>query len=115
MEHTPDGRLSTGVYHDDREVAIRARSQHSRDAHIPTTDADGTVTFSGGEPVPECGVDPHTDTEWVLRAVDTVSNRGTCRRCFDADDVAAQNATNGGSPSFARRRRYGESWGTGES
>jgi len=112
MASTPTDRLTTDVYHNQEEVAIRARSQHSRDAHIPKTDTDGNVIFDdAGDPVPECGVEPQTDTEWVLRPVDTVSNRGECRRCFEAGEVADQNAANGASTTFARRLRYGEAWG----
>jgi hypothetical protein len=103
--------IRTEVYHDDEEKAVRARSQHSRSAHIPTTDDDGNVVFDDGHPVPECGVEPKTDTEWVLRPVGFVSNRDKCSRCFDAGGVAEQNKKNGGSASFARKLRYGEDWG----
>jgi hypothetical protein len=109
-----DDSIETGVYHDGDEVAVRARSQHSRSAHIPKTDADGDVVFDDGHPVPECGLTPKTDTEWVLRSVRNVSNRDKCSRCFDADDVADQNATNGGSKTFARVAKFGDDWGAGE-
>jgi len=114
MASTHGDRPTTDVYQDKTEVAIRARSQHSRDAHIPTTDDDGNIVFEDGEPVPECGVETRTDSEWVLRAVDTVSNRGKCSRCFEPDEVADKNAANGGSTSPARRLRYGGDWGTDE-
>ena len=109
---TDDDRIATDVYHEGDEQAVRARSQHSRSAHIPKTDGDGNVVFDDdGFPVPECGVEPKTDTEWVLRPIRSVSNRDKCSRCFDADDVAEQNKKNGGSASFARKLRYGDDWG----
>lgn len=108
--------IETNVNHDGTEQAVRARSQHSRAAHIPATDDDGNVVFDDdGFPVPECGVTPKTDTEWVLRSVRSVSNRDKCSRCFAADDVAEQNKENGGSTTFARKLRYGESWGDEDS
>jgi len=112
----------TGIFHDETEVAVRARSQHSRDAHVPETE-DGDVLFFDGDgnrvpedhddarPKPSCGVTPNTDTEWVLRPLSSVENRGKCRRCYDADDVAEQNKANGGSKTFARMIRYGDDWG----
>jgi len=104
--------IRTDVYHDDQEQAVRARSQHSRSAHIPKTDDDGAVVFDDdGHPKPECGIEPNTDTEWVLRSTRLVVNRDKCSRCFDADDVAEQNKKNGGSASFARKLRYGDDWG----
>lgn len=113
----------TGIFHDGNEVAVRARSQHSRDAHVPKTDDGGDVIFFDGDgnrvpedhddarPKPACGVTPNTDTEWVLRPLSSVENRGKCRRCYDADDVADQNKANGGSKTFARMIRYGDDWG----
>jgi hypothetical protein len=104
--------IETGVEHDGIEQAVRARSQHSRAAHVPKTDDDGDVVFGpDGNPEPECGVEPNTATEWVLRSTTSVRNRDKCKRCFNADDVADQNETNGGSSSFARRMRYGDDWG----
>lgn len=117
----------TGVFHENTEVAVRARSQHSRDAHVPETDDDGDVIFFDGDgnevpedhddarPKPACNVTPNTDTEWVLRPLSSVTNRGKCRRCYDADEVAEQNKANGGSATFARKLRYGDDWGTEES
>lgn len=117
-----DSRIDTDVYHDGTEVAVRARSQHSRAAHVPKTDDDGNVVFTDSDgnrvdedhddahPEPECGVEPNTDTDWVLRSTASVDNRDKCRRCFDADDVADQNKKNGGSTTFARKVRSGE-WG----
>jgi hypothetical protein len=110
-----DDRIATDVYHDGGEVAVRARSQHSRSAHIPKTDSDGNVVFDAdGNPDPECECEPNTDTEWVLRPIGHVAGRDKCRRCFDEDDVAEQNKANGGSKTFARRMRFGDDWGSGE-
>ena len=110
-----DDRLSTDVYHDGKEKAVRARSQHSRSAHIPKTDSDGNVVFDDdGNPEPECECEPNTDTEWVLRPIGNVANRDKCRRCFDADDVAEQNKSNGGSKTFARKMRFGDDWGNSD-
>ena len=104
--------FTTDVYHEGEEKAVRARSQHSRSAHIPKTDDAGNVVFGEDDrPEPECGCEPNTDTEWVLRSIGNVENRDKCKRCFDADDVADQNAKNGGSVSFARKMRFGEDWG----
>jgi len=111
-----DDCIATDVYHEGEEKAVRARSQHSRSAHVPKTDDDGNVVFDDdGHPEPECDVEPKTDTEWVLRSVRSVTNRDKCKRCFDADDVAEQNKKNGGSATFARKLRYGDDWGTEES
>lgn len=125
---TTDGdRIETEVYHDGGEVAVRARSQHSRSAHIPTTDDDGDVVFTDSDgnrvdethddanPKPKCGCTPNTDTEWVLRPTRAVANRDKCSRCFDSDAVAEQNKKNGGSATFARKLRFGESWGDEDS
>lgn len=104
---------NTDVYHDGTEQAVRSRSQHSRSAHVPATDDDGNIVFDGdGRPEPKCDVDQDPDTEWVLRAVTAVANRDTCTRCFDEDAVKEQNAANGASPSFARKMRYGDDWGS---
>ena len=108
---TDSKELSTDVYHDGREVAVRARSQHSQSAHIPKTDDAGNVVFVEGTPEPECGVEPNSNTEWVLRSIGNVANRDKCSRCFNADDVADQNAKNGASVSFARKIRFGDDWG----
>jgi hypothetical protein len=101
----------TDVFFENDEVAVRARSQHSRDAHVPKTDDDGDVIFIDGSPKPACGVTPNTDTEWILRPIGSVANRGKCRRCFESGDVAEQNKANGGSKTVARMLRYGDDWG----
>lgn len=118
--------IETGIVHDGEEVAVRARSQHSRAAHEPKTDADGNVVFTDSDgnrvdadhddahPEPECDVEPNTDTEWVLRPVRSLSNRDKCRRCFDDDEVAKQNKKNGGSKTFARVAKFGDDWGSDE-
>lgn len=108
---TQNATLSTDVYQDGTEQAVRSNSQHSRAAHVPKTDAAGNVIFDAdGFPLTECDVD-HDDAEWVLRPIQSVRGRDKCRRCFAADEVADQNQTNGGSSSFARRLRYGDDWG----
>lgn len=110
--YTDSKAFTTDVYHDGQEVAVRARSQHSRSAHMPATDDDGNVVFDeDGHPEPACGCEPNTDTEWVTRPIADVANRDKCKRCFEADDVAERNKENGGSVSFARRMRYGDDWG----
>lgn len=126
MASSSDG-ITTDVYHDGTEVAVRARSQHSRDAHVPLTDGDGVVAFFDGDgnrvdadhadahPEPDCRQDLNTDTEWVLRPVEAVAFRGECRKCHTPDDVAEQNQQNGGSKTPARRLRWGESWGENQS
>lgn len=119
--------IDTGVTHNGEEVAVRARSQHSRSAHVPETDDDGNVVFYDGDgnevdeghedarPSPSCDVTPNTDTKWVLRSTRSVENRDTCRRCFNTEEVKEQNKANGGSVSFARKLRYGDDWGSEES
>lgn len=113
MASTQDDELSTDVYQDGTEKAVRSTSQYSRTAHIPKTDDDANVVTDADDfPVPECGTTtPTADTDWVLRSVDTVSHRAKCKRCFESDDVADQNQSNAGSKTFARKMVYGDDWG----
>lgn len=113
----------TDVWHDENEVAVRSRSQHSRSAHIPLTDDDGNVIFKDNdgdrvppdheeaEPRPACGRERRDDTEWVLRPIRFVNNRDECDRCFREDEFKAKNKSNGKSKTFARIARYGSDWG----
>lgn len=122
---TPDDSIATGVYHDGDEVAVRARSQHSRDAHVPETDDGGDVVFydSNGnvvdedhddaQPRPVCNATDVDGSDWICREISKLNNRGRCRRCYDRDEVADQNKKNGASKSFARQIRYGDDWGEG--
>lgn len=120
MTRTQAESLSTDVYHDGNEVAVRARSQNSRSAHTPATDDDGTVLFydddgdvvdeshDDAQPRPECTtVRNLEDTEWVLRTIRQVNNRDKCKRCANGTE------TSGGGVTFARRMRYGDDWGKG--
>lgn len=120
---TADDSIATDVYHDGEEVAVRVRSQHSRDVHVPETDDDGDVVFydddgnvvpeahDDAHPRPACKVEHSGGTEWVLRELSRVENRGRCRRCYDREEVKEQNSKNGASKSFARKMRYGDDWG----
>ncbi len=109
-----DDRIETGVTHDGAEVAVRARSQHSHAAHVPATDDDDAVVFADGCPKAKCGVEPNSDTDFVLRPIRDVIFRDKCKRCFDADGVKQQNKANGGSKTWVRKLMY-DDWGSEES
>ena len=115
---------STGVFHDGDEVAVRAYSTHSRTAHAPKTDEAGDVVFvdsddpdtevpeshDRAEPLPACGLPSGdvADLRFLLKPIDDVSNRKPCAYCTDSCTDPAEGA---GNKSFARRLRYGETWG----
>lgn len=121
--------ISTGVYHDGGEVAVRARSKYSRSTHEPITDADGDVVFYAknsadeagpirvvdeshpdAEPRPSCGI-PTGDVEtidFMLSKTADVTNRPACSFCTGTNGDPAKGA---GKLSAARRLRYGDEWG----
>lgn len=121
--------ITTEVYHDGDEVAVRARSKHSRTAHEPVADANGDVVFfaptddgepgpvkvvdedhDDAEPRPKCGL-PTGDVDGVdfrLTSTSNVSNRPACSYC---DGTNGDPSKGSGNKSFARRMRYGDDWG----
>lgn len=121
--------ITTQVYHSGDEVAVRARSKHSRTAHEPVADANGDVVFFApttdeepgpvkivdeshphAEPRPKCGL-PTGDVDGVdfrLTLTSNVANRPTCSYCDGTNGDPSKGSAN---KSFARRMRYGESWG----
>lgn len=124
---TPEGSAleSTDVYHDGDEVAVRAKSTHSRTAHIPKTDDDGDVVFVDGDdhevvvdethpnaqPIPACGC-PSNDPDaqdFMIARLESVTSRKACSFCTETNEDPAKGA---GKASFARRMRYGDDWGS---
>lgn len=121
--------LTTGVYHDGAEVAARARSAHSRSAHDPVTDADGTPVFYAptdadepgpckvvdadhpdGEPRPACGL-PSTDRDDVPFRLAPVTAFGPGDKCSYCDGSNGDPSKGAAKKSFARVMRYGSDWG----
>lgn len=121
--------LTTDVFHDGNEVAVRSRSKFSRKAHDPVTDADGNIVFyaptdrgeagpirivdedhDDAEPRPACSLptgDPG-DVDFMLSKVECVQNREKCSYCDGTNGDPAQGSDN---KSFARIARYGDDWG----
>jgi hypothetical protein len=121
--------ITTDVYHDGDEVAVRARSKHSRSAHEPVTDADGNVVFfaptdrdepgpckvvdedhDDAEPRPACALPTGDvdDIDFRLSTTHDVSNRPACSYCTGTNGDPSKGS---GNKSFARRMRYGDDWG----
>lgn len=124
-----DDSFETGVYHDDEEVCIRARSQHSNAKHYPKTDDGGAIVYEDAdgnradadhddaEPIPTCEITPKTETEYILMPVDSCVNRDPCGRCerkmeADTEDGHEEAQENGGAVSWARKMRFGDDWGS---
>jgi hypothetical protein len=121
--------ITTDVYHDGDEVAVRARSKYSRSSHEPITDSKGNVVFyapteddepgpvkvvgedhDDAEPRPACGLptgDVH-GTDFRLATTHDVSNRPACSYCTGTNGDPSKGS---GKKSFARRMRYGDDWG----
>lgn len=126
-----DGKdsITTDVYVDGDEVAVRARSKYSRSAHEPITDAKGNVVYyaatndgepgpvkvvdadhDDAEPRPACGLPTGDvdDVDFRLATTHDVSNRPACSYCTDTNGDPSKGS---GNKSFARIMRYGDDWG----
>lgn len=89
---TDDDRQTTDVYHDGREVAVRATTRFSRGFHTPATDDDGAVILDEDDrPRPECGAE--TVGKWKLVPLRLVENRDKCNNCHDdAETISERNS-----------------------
>ena len=131
--HTDSGivneQFTTGVFHDGREVAVRARSKYSRSKHEPVTADDGSVVWyapterdepgpakivdadhDDAEPRPACGL-PCGDVDevdFMLSGLEGCVNRPACSYC---NGTNGDPSTGSANKSFARIMRYGRDWG----